>query len=689
MGGVSGGEGASRICSLSLVLALSQAATASAEVAVDLSPGSAATLEAPVRVGVPSLVTEIRVRNGSSEPAATRAFRASPTLVRQTDGLAVPATWKRIDQPTGDPNTIAPRSELVLQLSANLVEPGVYETWVDAENVGAAGGIEAPDHRIHVVVTRESEPVTSDFLSDPKPVRTVYWPGTGNEVRVIVGLQNTTTKPIEFLPPAVVAFNRTSGTGSDAIAAATPPKLNAGNCQSPLGPGARCALDLFLGGPLSPGQYAIDLGVAGRGGGWSQRTTQVSSRFPLGVPFLATVLGAAAGWYVQSWRTSGRRALNGLINLEALRSRARRISSGDPKFDLAAIAQPIFDDLDNAEARCRNGADISVDFDALSERVDRLSTAAAIDGAFRKLPSAAQLILARLRAAMLGQSSDRGTASDAFRKTCQALTTNMIALPDLVEGTQHAQSSGMIVAKVLALPGDGPWREALRAARDSLNSVLADAIAPLPADPPDDAAVAKRIAALAAARQSAESAAQAACEGSAEALRSQAKATLQRQGASEEERSKAQSVLNHLEGVARIVDLEERATRVADCWMELAKAGLEKTAGPQGRSGFESMEGAGPAAVPSLPGIDLPPDLWLPLSPGSLFKNLRRSRAINEYVTNAIVLLATGCAGVVLVASNDSWGSWVDVIAVFLGGLGARVVIGEVGTATNAPAAQR
>ena len=58
-------------------------------------------------------------------------------------------------------------------------------------------------------------------------------------------------------------------------------------------------------------------------------------------------------------------------------------------------------------------------------------------------------------------------------------------------------------------------------------------------------------------------------------------------------------------------------------------------------------------------------------------------------MTNAIVLLATGCAGVVLVASNDSWGSWVDVIAVFLGGLGARVVIGEVGTATNAPAAQR
>ena len=302
---------------------------------------------------------------------------------------------------------------------------------------------------------------------------------------------------------------------------------------------------------------------------------------PLGVPFLATVLEAAAGasrYGVQSWRTSGRRALNGLINLEALRSRTRRISSGDPKLDLTAIAQPIFDGLDNAEARCRNGADISVDFDALSERVDRLSTAAAIDGAFRKLPSAAQLILARLRAAMLGQSSDRGTASDAFRKTCQALTTNMIALPDLVEGTQHAQSSGMIVAKVLALPGDGPWREALRAARDSLNSVLADAIAPAARrDPPDDAAVAKRIAALAAARQSAESAAPSrGARARPKLLRSQAKATLQRQGASEEERSKAQSVLNHLEGVAQIVDLEERATRVADCWMELAKAGLEK-----------------------------------------------------------------------------------------------------------------
>ena len=43
------------------------------------------------------------------------------------------------------------------------------------------------------------------------------------------------------------------------------------------------------------------------------------------------------------------------------------------------------------------------------------------------------------------------------------------------------------------------------------------------------------------------------------------------------------------------------------------------------------------------------------------------------------MLLATGCAGVVLVASDESWGSWVDIITVFLGGLGARVVIGEGG----------
>ena len=64
----------------------------------------------------------------------------------------------------------------------------------------------------------------------------------------------------------------------------------------------------------------------------------------------------------------------------------------------------------------------------------------------------------------------------------------------------------------------------------------------------------------------------------------------------------------------------------------MTKGGLEKTAGLEGRSGFESMAGAGPA----VPAIDLPPDLsasivsWRVLenpSPVESEKRVRHKRA--------------------------------------------------------------
>jgi hypothetical protein len=166
--------------------------SASAELAVEISEASPATIEAPMRIGVPSLVTEIRVRNAAGRSGTAQVYRASASLVRQSDGLAVPALWRRLDPSSGDAKTIAPGTELVLQLSAELAEPGTYETWIDA--APAEGEAHDAGHRIHAVVTRESEAVAADFLADPKPVRTVYRPWTG-ESRVLVVLQNTTRRP--------------------------------------------------------------------------------------------------------------------------------------------------------------------------------------------------------------------------------------------------------------------------------------------------------------------------------------------------------------------------------------------------------------------------------------------------------------------------------------------------------------
>ena len=410
---------------------------ASAELAIEISEGSPATIEAPMRIGVPSLVTEIRVRNTAGRSGTAQVYRASPTLVRQNDGLAVPASWKQLD-PSGDAQTIASGSELVLQLSAELVEPGTYETWIDT--TPAEGDALGKGHRIHAIITRESEAVAAEFLADPKPVRMVYRPWAGKS-RVLIALQNTTAKAVEFLPPAVVGFSGAGPAGTVSVVSSTPPRLDVGDCKSPLGPGARCAINLILAGPLPPGQYAVDLGVAGRGGGWSQRTAQVSSRLPYIVAFLVTMLGAAAGWYVQSWRTSGRRAVNGLINLSALRSRARRIATSDESIGLFAGAQPIFDAIDAADAHCRNGTDITADLELISERVDRLASATVVEAALKKLSPQAQAILSRLRAAVLVLANDSGADAAAFQKARQALTKNLMALPGLDDALRQSRST--------------------------------------------------------------------------------------------------------------------------------------------------------------------------------------------------------------------------------------------------------
>ena len=657
---------------------------ASAELAVDISESSPATIEAPMRIGVPSLVTEIRIRNSAARSGIAQTYRASPTLIRQSDGLAVPALWKQLNPPLGDTKTVVSGSELVLQLSAELAEPGTYETWIDT--TPAEGDVPGKDHRIHAIITRESEAVAADFLTDPKPVRMVYRPWAG-ESRVLMTLQNTTTKTVEFSPPTVIGFSDIGPAGTVSMNSSTPPRVDIGDCKSPLGPGARCAINLILAGPPPPGQYAVDLGVAGRGGGWSQRTAQVSSRLPYMVAFLVTTLGAAAGWYVQSWRTSGRRALNGLISLSALRGRTRRIASSDECIGPGVDAQPIFDAIDAAEAHCRNGADIAADLELISERVDRLTSATAVEAALKKLSAQAQLILSRLRAAVLASVNDSDTDGPAFQRIRQALTKNLMALPELDDALRQSRSTLKALDRLSEIQGLGESKQPLDAAREALGNAVSEATAALPANTADEAAVAKRTDALADARRSAEAAARAASASAAAALRQAADEALCAQGAPEEARARGKTALDRLGQIRSNGDLGAQVSAIADAWATFAAAGKD-VASFERRTGLEGWEGPGGVAntATGAPSLDVPADLWLPLGRGHGLETLSRARAVNEWTTNGLILVGIGCAGVALIASNESWGSWVDVITLFLGGLGSRVVIGAVGAATNSPA---
>ena len=63
---------------------------------------------------------------------------------------------------------------------------------------------------------------------------------------------------------------------------------------------------------------------------------------------------------------------------------------------------------------------------------------------------------------------------------------------------------------------------------------------------------------------------------------------------------------------------------------------------------------------------------------------MQREARFQERLTNVLVLVATSLGGVVLLASNDTWGSGVDVVTALLGGFGTRVILGEIGSVTQA-----
>lgn len=657
--------------------AFSASPSSAAQPVIQLSSAPQNAVESGVKIGVPALKTEVRLRNASTDANAARNYRTGGFLTRASDGLAYAAAWERRDDPKGDVAQIAPGAELIVQLSADLKEPGVYETWIDTFQKDAASGAETPDQRIRVVVTRESEPVGADFILNPQPDRSDFWFSGAPVGNILVQLHNASTKPVEFAPPSIVSFSTTHGAVQDFDAVTRIPTLDGKQCASPLAPGATCSLALDIPDALWPGQYSIALGVAGRGGGWSQKAVSVSVRFPNAVAFLATVLGVAAGWYVQAWRSSGRRMVNGLIEAATLRDRLRRLQ-GSATGDLEPIGRSIADDLDSVESRCRNGGEVAGDIDRIRQRIDRLATAATIEAAYQSLPPDAQAIFSRWRATLFGQGSSallsEAEAND-FNKLRLALSTNINVWPMLREALARAKATLALAGQAQQLPAAEPDPAELAPLVEALRGAATNAVVPLAstADTVPNTALAERTAALESARQKVEDAIVTTCDASAKRL--QEAAVAGSKSGADQDRPNAGAVLSDLRALGGAKDLAVRVAGLARLWSRLQ--GVAE-AQPEGMVA-QAAEGAPPA----LTSIDLPSDIVFNLPLGQSLQSLSTQRRRIEIVTNLIVLIATGLAGVVLVAANDAWGSASDVITALLGGFGARIVLSEVGTASQ------
>lgn len=667
---------------LMIVAAASAAATglkAAPDTIIELVSPAAQGLDVPVKLGVPALVTEIRIRNTGREPDAIRRYSLGPTLLRTADRKAVPATWTRLDR--GDGDTVAPGTELILQLSANLTEPGAYEVWIDTETVPGGTAPAQPDRRVHVVVTREIAGVPTDLIVDPKPMELAPWPWDPKAKTIFIAMSNVTPKPVEFAPPAILAFGVKSGDVQKS-AAARLPVLEPGNCVSPLGAGQRCAMQLTVGGHLPPGQYSVDIGTGGPGGGFSPKTALFSVRLPLLVAFVVTALGAGAGWLVQAWRSSGRRAFGALIALGELRSRTKACVDANPALKLGDIAAPLLFTASALESKGRSGDDVVADIAALSTRVECLETFASVERAFKPMPAEAQVMMEGPHTHFAQQASAAiaGQAVDGLGTLAAAMVGIVNGWPCLSAARKNADAQLALLRRLQNLAEDDAAQEPVVAAITALQSAMTGAMAKLPSDA--GAAVTRnRSAPLEVAVTAAAAAQLQAIDVCTKSLGTLLAIRLKQNGLSEAGRAKL------TQGQARLQTLDPASSPsvqislLEQLW-PLKDSAPDTVRDSSDRGGVEGM------SLPSAmtPGLDLPVAAMFGLVEGMSVKSLQREQWVLEVATNMIILIAISLSGAVLVGGNAAWGSSLDIISLLLAGFASRVTITALAAITQ-PAA--
>jgi hypothetical protein len=519
----------------------------------------------------------------------------------------------------------------------------------------------------------------ADLLAEPKPLERVYCPawlcGAG-QTRTLVEMRNASSDSIAFKTPIVLALASKAGDRVTAVGAPAVPTIDAAHCPSPLGPSESCPLEITFAEPLWPGEYALDFGVAGQNGGWSQRSVKISVRHSFFLAFLVIAAGVGTGWLVQNWRSSGRRAFAGLLGLAQLRDRLRRF--GDASGAIKPLRTALDDQIAALEAKCQAGADITADLDKLGHKVDLLAAAAALEGPFSALPAEGRTALAPLRAALLDSAAAAGD-SDKERTDFDAQRRNLgAAINDwgrLETAARKATGARDLVQSALLLPLADASKTKLLAAAKALADAAANATVPLDVSA-GAGEIGRRADALTAATTAAEAATQTALQAVSAGFRTKAAADATANPAD----AAAKRTLAELDGFDAAADAAARISI------------LRRLAEPPAAGGAQSF---GAPAAPPAPGaaaplvsMDAPVAAVFDLSLRRSVADIRKEIRFQELVTNLAVLGATCLAGVVLLASNPTWGAGVDVITAFLGGFGARTVLGEVGLTGSAAAAK-
>ncbi len=648
-------------------------------------PTTSNVVESPYSVGVARFRTEIPLRNTSAD--SVRTLTTSELFVRQSDGRTEAAIWKRAGDGT---MRLGAGEEARFELAGTLPEAGVYETWIEAAPQGAADP--ASVQRIRVVVTRTADTLPSDFIVEPRAVShdlkawvTLLWPVGARDVDsdVLLRLRNATTQPVEFTAPSVVGFSRQSGDAMTAVSAEKPPQIKADECVSPLLPGRACAAKLTLAGGAWAGQYLIDVGVGGVGGGWSERTQIVNIRASWLLAFLAIASGVIAGAFVNAWRAKGRQSISGLIDASRLRESLQRLRPDPADPDSQRLVASALDYAEDIETMVRKGGDPAENLTRLNENVAHLSALGEIGRGLARLSPAGQSELRASWDAVVGRvaitapADTKAGLDDALR----ALASDVAAWPGLEAASTSAQNLADAVIAVQTASGGQANAEVAMTLVESLEQATEQARSGgTPA-----ATIRERVEALEAAVAAARSSAVGYVNDAAVKLQAAAQALVTATTAGSNERARSEVLGRKAAAFVAAPPAEDAIeAQLRDLAIQWNTEGeLDRIINAARPRAMTSATAAQTFEVPGVPGIEVPVTLLLP-TPGASLAQLGRAQRRNELLTNGLIMLATGLAGVVaLWAQDPTWGSTMDIIAAFLAGMAVNLAIGPTPIATG------
>lgn len=647
---------------------------------IDLVQGPGTTRDHSVTIGVGSLATEIRLRNTGKE-AVTLRVEPGANLRRRDDGLSVPAEWRQV---LPGPSKLLSRSEtvplgsqsdLLLSLTATLLQPGVYETAVDVfPTSGAALPDQTVERRIRVIVTREAAELPSGLITAPKPLA-LSWPlGVWGKLDTVIEVRNSTPRTLELYGPLVVSFSEGEAASQTGVAGVPPSLVPPEGCGPTkaatawtLAPHQPCAMNLEIDNFLSPGLYQADFVATGVGGQSSEASQIIRVRASGVIAFLVFLLGSLAGFFVHRWRTVGRGAVDQLLALaryrESLAAAEQRLSAAGLGAGVTALRTM----LASVDAKVRSGAATAAEQVAIGQRLKLLSDAARLAGARAQFqPPELALVDPRWQY-LLVKLEDPDVPTDEISKIVVSLGEEFKVVGDYV---QRIAEVSRLADTLKRAAGSQLEPEALGALADKLQESLAVAERPLKEFDLADTLATKRTVLETVVTEVEKDAAQ-----KAGTIATSLKADIEARISAKDPKSKAyEAVKGEISGLAggKLID------RLEGLIAAHAKLNaLASNAGPEAEVMAEAADVKGP---PSLGlAVDFPADFGLPPI-GATSQEIEKRRKWLEWTTNAIVMGAISLAGVLTFwPGNPTWGSFADIATAFLTAAAARFMIGDAG----------